>query len=460
MRNIRKTIALSGLLAMSTAGLYAKDNLPNIIFILADDMGIGDLGCYGQDRIPTPNIDKLAERGMLFTNHYSGSTVSAPSRCALMTGKHTGRGYVRGNKGVASKHGIFDVHLPEDEITVAKLAQDKGYATMCVGKWGLGGPETTGSPTNQGYDYFFGYLSQANAHRYYPTYLWENDEKYPLDGKTYSHFLIMEKGLKFMEKHIDQPIFAYFAITPPHADLDYPDISKFAGKFEETPYEQKKPGKGYLTQLNPRATYAAMVNEVDHNVGQIVDMLEKAGKLENSIIIFSSDNGVHNVGGHDPEFFNSNMGLRGWKRDLYEGGIRTPFIVQWPAEIKAGSSTDHRSTFWDFLPTVADIIDVDKPEDCDGISYLPTLKGKRNQKGHEYLYYEFFEQGGRQCVIEGDWKLVRLNVSKKANTKEELYNLKYDPKEKNNVISSEPTIAAKLRKTMDNARTESEIYKF
>ncbi len=453
------SLTLAGV-AMVTSAAAAPKELPNIIFVLADDMGIGDLGCYGQEQIPTPNIDRLAECGILFTNHYSGSTVSAPSRCALMTGKHTGHGFVRGNKGEQTPLGSFDLAIPSEEVTVAEVAQEMGYATMCVGKWGLGGPETEGSPVNQGYDYFYGYLSQGAAHRYYPNHLWENETKVELDGETYSHYLMMEKGLAFMEENIDKPIFAYFALTPPHADLDNPDISAFKGKFKETPFVNKNKNGGYKSTDYPRATYAAMVASIDKSVGDIVALLEREGKLENSIIIFSSDNGVHNVGGHDPEYFNSNLEFRGIKRDLYEGGIRTPFVVSWPARIKAGRTSDHVSTFWDFLPTVCDIVGAKAPAEIDGISYLPTLLGKGKQSKHTSLYYEFFEQNGKQCIIEGDWKLVRLNVFKPLKTYEELYDLKSDPSEKSNVIESNPKVAERLRELMDSSRTESANFSF
>ncbi len=440
-----------------------KPKAPNVIFILADDMGIGDLGCYGQEQIPTPNIDRLAAAGVKFNRHYSGSTVSAPSRCVLLTGKHTGHSYIRGNKGAKSplypSYG-FDNSLAADEVTVAELAREAGYATMCVGKWGLGAPESEGSPKNQGFDYFFGYLSQAAAHRYYPDHLWENDSLYPLDGKTYSHFLIVEKGLEFMRNNFDKPIFAYFAVTPPHADLDYPDISQFEGKFNETPYVNNNPNGGFKSNENPRATYAAMVAEVDKNVGQIVDLLEENGELDNTIIIFSSDNGVHSVGGHDPKYFNSNMSLRGVKRDLYEGGVRTPFVVRWDGVIEPGTENNHISAFWDFMPTLCEIIGVETPQNIDGISYLPTLKGEGEQATHDHLYYEFYEQGGKQSVLKDDWKLVRLNVSKPDKMREELYNLNEDMAEQNSVIEAYPEKAAELRQIMQESRVESDIFKF
>lgn len=428
---------------------------PNVVFILADDMGIGDLGCYGQQRIKTPNIDALAAKGVLFENHYSGSTVSAPSRCCLMTGKHTGHAYVRGNKGVQGEQGSFDLHLPESETTVAELFKEKGYATMCVGKWGLGGPGTTGSPINKGFDYFFGYLSQGAAHRYYPDYLYENEEKVWLGGKVYSHFAIMEKGLDFIRTHKETPFFAYFAITPPHADLDYPDLSQYDGQFEEKPFISEK-GKGFKTQMKPRAAYASMVSEVDNNVGQILALLDELGLKENTLVIFSSDNGVHCVGGHDPEYFNSNGPYRGYKRDLYEGGIHVPFIVSWPAVIDKPRVTEHTSTFWDFLPTVCDLIEVPTPDGIDGISYLPVLKDRESsQRKHDYLYYEFYEQGGKQAILKDGWKLIRLNMGDQDRLVEELYFIKEDIGEKYNLIDLHPGKAEELRILVSAARSES-----
>ena len=428
---------------------------PNVVFILADDMGIGDLGCYGQQRIKTPNIDALAAKGVLFENHYSGSTVSAPSRCCLMTGKHTGHAYVRGNKGVQGEQGSFDLHLPESETTVAELFKEKGYATMCVGKWGLGGPGTTGSPINKGFDYFFGYLSQGAAHRYYPDYLYENEEKVWLGGKVYSHFAIMEKGLDFIRTHKETPFFAYFAITPPHADLYYPDLSQYDGQFEEKPFISEK-GKGFKTQMKPRAAYASMVSEVDNNVGQILALLDELGLKENTLVIFSSDNGVHCVGGHDPEYFNSNGPYRGYKRDLYEGGIHVPFIVSWPAVIDKPRVTEHTSTFWDFLPTVCDLIEVPTPDGIDGISYLPVLKDRESsQRKHDYLYYEFYEQGGKQAILKDGWKLILLNMDDQDRLVEELYFIKEDIGEKYNLIDLHPGKAEELRKLVSAARSES-----
>lgn len=456
----KRIVVLPLIVALTIEGnAQEKENRgPNVIFILADDMGIGDLGCYGQQKIKTPNIDAMAANGLLFENQYSGSTVSAPSRGCLMTGKHTGHSYIRGNKGVQSEQGSFDLHLPESETTVAEILKEKGYATMCVGKWGLGGPGTTGSPVNKGFDYFFGYLSQGAAHRYYPDYLYENEKKVPLDGKVYSHFAIMEKGLNFIRTHKETPFFAYFAITPPHADLDYPDLSQYEGAFKETPFVNDK-GKGFKTQLKPRAAYASMVSEVDRNVGQIVALIEELGLKENTLVIFSSDNGVHNVGGHDPEYFNSNGPYRGYKRDLYEGGIHVPFVAYWPSVITKPRVTKHMATFWDFLPTVCDLIGAQTPEGIDGISFLPVLEERESmQRKHDYLYYEFYEQGGKQTIIKDGWKLIRLHMDTSDKLVEELYFIKEDIGEASDLMRSHPEKAEELRKLISTARTESEWF--
>jgi arylsulfatase A-like enzyme len=458
-----KTLSLCGLAicaANAAAGQTPRQShpaRPNIVFVLADDMGIGDLGCYGQRRIETPNIDRLAANGLRFTHHYSGSTVSAPSRCALLTGKDMGHAYVRGNKGTGEG---FDWPLAQSETTVAEILHSQGYATACVGKWGLGGPRTTGSPVRRGFDYFFGYLSQGAAHRYYPEYLFENEEKVMLGGETYSHFMIMDKGLEFIEKNGEQPFFVYFAITPPHADLDYPDIDAYRGKFDEPRYNPAKKGS-YLNNEYPRATYASMITEIDRSVGRIISTLEENGLIDNTIIIVSSDNGVHDVGGHDPLYFDSNGPFRGNKRDLYEGGVRTPFIVSWPQVVKAPRDVDHISAFWDFMPTVCEITGAPAPKDGNGISYLPVILGEDDRQAeHEQIYFEFFERGGKQSILKDGWKLVRLDLDTPDRIVEELYFLDEDMAEENDLIGQHPDKAAQLREIAAKYRTESEIYKW
>lgn len=432
---------------------------PNIIFIMADDLGIGDLGCYGQDRIKTPSIDALAKSGMKFTQHYSGSTVSAPSRCVLLTGKHTGHSYIRGNKGYKAEDGrYYDLNLADEEVTLGEVLKTRDYVTACVGKWGLGGPSGIGHPNNQGFDYFFGYLGQGNAHRYYPTQLFENNEPVILDKKVYSHDLIMEKALDFIDKNSDKSFFLYLTPTIPHADLIVPnnELFDYDGKFEEVPF----PGKGYTAQPKPRATFAAMVTRLDRDVQRVMDLLEKKGIMDNTIIIFTSDNGTHKEGGHNPRYFDSNGPFRGTKRDLYEGGIRTPFIVKWPNVIKPGSVSYHESTFWDFMPTVCELTGAALPEGIDGISYLPTLTGQGEQKLHDNLYFEFHEQGGKQAVIKDRWKLIRLQVNNPKKTKLELYNLNCDPGEIANVAAIYPGKVKELQSIMDSSRTSSEHWKF
>lgn len=437
----------------------SKPKAPNVVFILADDLGIGDLGCYGQERILTPGIDELAKNGMKFTQHYSGSTVSAPSRCSLLTGKHTGHSYIRGNIGYKAEDGRkYDLNLAAAEVTLGEVFKEKNYITACVGKWGLGGPSAEGHPNNQGFDYFFGYLGQANAHRYYPDQLFENNTPVLLNKKVYSHDLIMEKALDFIDKNSDSPFFLYLTPTIPHADLIVPNNELFGydGKFQEVPY----PGPNYTAQDKPRATFAAMVSRLDRDVKLVVEMLKKKGVLENTIIIFTSDNGTHKEGGHDPAYFDSNGPFRGTKRDLYEGGIRTPFIVQWPSVIAPGSVSYQVSAFWDFMPTMCELIHTPVPAHTDGISYLPTLTGKGKQKQHEYLYFEFHEEGGKQAVIKDRWKLLHLQVNNPKKEYYELYNLATDPSEIANVIDQYPKQVKELKKIMSEARETNNNWKF
>ncbi|MEG1634299.1 MAG: arylsulfatase [Rikenellaceae bacterium] len=429
------------------------EKLPNIIYIMADDMGMGDLGCYGQRYIKTPGIDSLAKQGMIFTSHYSGSTVSAPSRCVLMTGKHTGHASIRGNLGIELPNGErYDSSVEDKEVTVAEVIKDKGYTSACIGKWGLGAPESEGHPLNQGFDYFFGYLGQANAHRYYPSFLWENNKKVNLDKKVYTHDLIMNKALDFIKTNSDKPFFLYLTPTIPHADLIVPKGERgiYEDMFEETPYK----GGGYAADPKPKATFAAMISRLDRDVQRVMDLLKEKGIDDNTIVVFTSDNGTHREGGHT-DFFNSSAGYRGIKRDLYEGGVRTPYIVYWKNIITAGSYSNHVSAFWDFLPTVCDITKSAVPYGVDGISFIPTLTGKGEQKEHGYLYFEFHEQGGKQSVLKDGWKLIRLNVKNPSKMRYELYDLSQDQMERRNLAVEFPDKVAELIKIMDSARTEN-----
>jgi len=460
---MKQTILFSLSICASVVNIFSHEatekKSPNVIYIMADDLGIGDLGCYGQQFIKTPGIDKLAANGVRFAQHYAGCTVSAPSRCSLITGKHTGHAFIRGNKGVVNDEGDrFDYPLANDEITVGEIMKNKNYTTACIGKWGLGGPNTEGHPNNQGFDYFFGYLGQANAHRYYPQFLFENNTKINLDKKVYSHDLIMEKALHFIDENADKPFFLYLTPTIPHADLIVPnnELFDYDGMFLEKPF----PGGGYTAQPKPKATFAAMVSRLDRDVQRVMDLLEEKGIMENTIVIFTSDNGTHREGGHDPFEFNSNGSFRGNKRDMYDGGIRTPFIVHWPDKIKKGTVSYHVSAFWDFLPTLCELTSQQVPIGIDGISYLSELTKEREQFRHEFLYWEFHEQGGKQAVLKDNWKLIKLQVDKPEKTKYELYNLTNDPSEQLDAALQFPEKVKELDLLIQAAHIPSVLYPF
>lgn len=432
---------------------------PNVIFILADDLGIGDLGCYGQNRIKTPSIDYLAANGMKFTQHYSGSTVSAPSRCVLLTGKHTGHSFIRGNKSyIGNDNRKYDLNLADEEVTIGEIFKSKNYTTACIGKWGLGGPNDEGHPNNQGFDYFFGYLGQANAHNYYPNQLFENNTPVFLNNKVYSHDLIIDKAIDFLNKNYDKQFFLYLTPTIPHQTLIVPenDFYDYDGKFDEPATK----GKKYKKDSKPRTTFASMVTRLDYGIQNIINLLIEKNILDNTLIIFTSDNGTHKEGGHDPIYFDSNGPFRGIKRDLYEGGIRTPFIAYWPSIIKPGSISYHESAFWDFMPTICDIIGAKKPKDIDGISYLPTLTGNGKQKKHKNLYFEFHEHGGKQAIIKDRWKLIRLDVNNPQKEKYELYNLNADPAEIANVYSLYPEKVKELKNLMNKSHSKNKNWLF
>lgn len=441
--------------SLANFGCSARKRKPNIIYILADDLGYGDLSWYGQQKFATPNIDKLANEGITFTDHYAGSTVCAPSRCSLMTGLHTGHCTIRGNWSAENGE---RVPLKPDDITVAEVLKQAGYQTGVIGKWGLGEDGTSGTPNRKGFDHWFGYLNQHHAHFYYPEYLWRNGEKVQLDGNLngarnqYSHDLFTNEALNFIERNEQQPFFLYLAYTIPHAELLIPDddLNKFKGKWPETPHLQLHEDS-YNSQTHPRAAFAAMITRMDRDVGKIMDLLKKMNLDEDTIVFFTSDNGPHDEGGGDPVFFNSSGELRGMKRDLYEGGIRIPMIARWPGKIAPGSETQHPSAFWDFLPTATDLAGIDAPENIDGISMLPVLLG-RQQKSHEFLYWEFTFKGvTRQAVRMGDWKAMRKNPDAEL----ELYDLKTDPSEKHNVAKKHRDIVEKISEYLKTARTDS-----
>lgn len=445
---------------------------PNVIYILADDLGYGDLGCYGQDKFSTPHIDKLAQKGMLFTQHYSGSTVCAPSRSALMTGLHTGHTVVRGNKEVRpeGQHPI-----PDSTYTLAEAFKRAGYITGAFGKWGLGYPGSEGDPIKQGFDTFFGYNCQRLGHNYYPRHLWSNNDSLILEGnqgtkkEIYAPNLIHEETLAFIDENKDAPFFLFVPSIIPHAELVAPDsiMNAFRGKFDpEHEYEGVDDGPEYRngpygSQKESHAAFAAMVSLLDQQVGEIMDRVEKHGLTDNTIIVFTSDNGPHLEGGADPDYFDSNGPLKGYKRDLYEGGVRVPMIASWPSVVPQGSKTDHISAFWDVLPTMAEIAGLATPNNLDGISFLSTLKGdSESQKQHEYLYWEFHEKGGRQAIRKGSWKAVKYNVFKGKEAQIELYNLEKDVQEENNVAANHPEVVKEMQEILAAARTPSPVYKF
>ena len=435
-------VALAAILGLLTATSPAAASSPrvagkpNIVFILADDAGIGDFSAYGCNYGVTPNIDRLAAEGLKFTRAYSGSAVCAPSRCVLMTGQHTGHALRRANQ---SKDGLLS--LPSAQPTVARLLHDAGYATGGFGKWGLGNPGTTGVPENEGFDVFFGYYDQVHAHDYYTDHLIRNSVEVPIQqsGKhtweDYSHTRIANETLRFIEQNKDRPFFCYAAWTPPHADYVIPENPAFAHK---------------SWSENVR-NYAAMVALVDKDVGRVMQKLKALGLDDKTMVIFSSDNGAQQ------EFIKplgSTGGLRGYKRLLYEGGIRAPFIARWPGKIQPGTTSDVLTTFVDFLPTAADLIGVPPPSGMDGISILPTLVGKKQSAQHDSLYIEIYEPYFQQTVRLGDWKGYRLGT--KATL--ELYDLKVDPSEQHNLAAAHPDIVRKIEGIMAVEHTPSPHY--
>lgn len=439
-----------------------KDQTPmNVIYILADDLGYGDIGCYGQEKIKTPNIDKLADEGMLFTQHYAGCTVSAPSRGSLMTGLHTGHSQIRGNKEIQPEG---QQPMQEGTYTLGTLMKSAGYTTGIFGKWGLGYPGSSSVPSKMGFDEFYGYNCQREAHTYYPEHLWYNDDIVPLSEnenngrKVYSQDLIHQQAMQFIQANKDKPFFAMLTYTLPHAELNLPHDSlyqMYENAFEEVSYDGSA---GYYASEKPYASFAAMVSRLDMYVGEVVAQLKDLGLDKNTIIIFTSDNGPHREGGANPDYFKSYGPLKGVKRDVYEGGIRVPMIVWSPAKIKGGVKTDHISAFWDVMPTLAELTNVTLPEKGDGISFLPTLFSTTDQKQHEYLYWEFHEMNGREALRSGNWKLIRQPIV--GETILELYDLDKDIHEDQNLATLQPDKLNELVLLMDNARTESPLFNF
>jgi arylsulfatase A len=429
---------------------------PNIIFILADDLGYGDVGCYGQQKIATPNIDRLAKQGIRFTQFYAGTAVCSPSRASLMTGLHTGHTAVRGNKRTPPE-GQYP--LPASAKTFVEELRNQGYTTAAFGKWGLGGINSTGDPLNQGFDKFYGYIDQTLAHNYYPDHLWDNHQRIELRGNlktdsVYSADLIHQQAMQFLKSKHTQPFFAYLTYTLPHADVIVPHdkvYDYYVKKFAEKP-AQLKSGDNEQHHFDPypHAAFAAMVAKLDKQVGDVMELVKKKGISKNTLIVFTSDNGPHRENGGDPDFFNSSGPLRGIKRDMYEGGIRVPMIAVWQGKIKPGISKQV-GAFWDFYPTFQQLAGLTPSKEVDGISILPTLLGKKNQQQHKYYYWEFHESGGRQGVLLGNWKGIRLNVSTITDPPIELYDLKTDIGEKQDIATKHPDIVKQIDAIMKEA---------
>lgn len=446
---------------------------PNIVYILADDLGYGDLSCYGQQKFSTPHLDRLASEGLKFTQHYAGCTVCAPSRSALMTGQHTGHTPIRGNKSVEPEG---QQPLPEGIMTLGELMKKAGYNTGAFGKWGLGPVGSTGDPNKRGFDEFFGFICQGLAHNYYPFYLWHNQDKVFLKGnegtgkEQYAPDLIHKKALEFIRNNnpakTGKPFFLYYPTTIPHAELFIPEkyMAPFRNKFlPEISYQGVDSGPRYKlgpygSQPEPHAAFAGMVTCLDEQVGEVIALLKELNLDKNTLVLFSSDNGPHLEGGADPDYFNSNGPLKGYKRDVYEGGIREPMIAWWPEKIAGGQVTDHISAFWDVLPTCLELAGIDSPPGIDGISFLPELLGKPGQKKHDYLYWEFHEQKGKQAIRMGNWKAVRQNLAGENGGRIELYNLESDEGEENNLAGENPELVEKFSLIFNEAHTPNEVF--
>ena len=430
---------------------------PNILIIQADDLGYGDLSAYGQAQFQTPALDRLAREGTRFTQYYSGSTVCAPSRTSLMTGMHTGHAWIRGNG---------DIPLRDEDTTIAMSLRDAGYRTAVIGKWGLGGPGTSGQPDRKGFEYSFGFLDHRHAHRQYTDHLWRNGEPVSTNVNTdYVSDLFTRETIAFIERSDSRPFFIYLNYTVPHAELRAPEdsLAPLKGRFPETPFSNptadakltgarfEVPSLGYRSQPTPKAAFVAMITRMDRDIGRIADLIRARGLEHRTLLMFISDNGPHREGGGDPQFFKSSGGLRGIKRDLYEGGIRVPMIAWWHGTIPAGRVSNQVWTHWDVFPTIAELAGAKVPQGIDGLSMARALRGDA-QPGHEFLYWEFHERGFQQAVRMGRWKAVRL----KTGTPIELYDLEADPVEAHDVAASHPDVVATIENYLKTARTESQ----
>ncbi len=452
---------------------------PNVVYILADDLGWGELGSYGQQLIQTPNLDRLAAEGMRFTQHYSGSPVCAPSRCTLLTGRHTGHCQIRDNYelgGFADDEERGQLPLEPGTMTLGRMLQHAGYTTATIGKWGLGGPGSTGVPNLQGFNFFYGYLDQKQAHNYYPTHLWRNTEWDTLrnayfhphqlfegddlhdpsaydryKGVDYAPDLMAAEAERFIRENADSPFFLYMPHVAPHLALQVPDeeLSRYDGVFDEEPYPG---GRGYLPHIRPKSAYAAMITRMDAHVGRVLSVLEELGLADDTIVLFSSDNGPTYVGSVDTELFDSSGPFRGGKGEVYEGGIRVPLIVRWPGHIAPATTTDHVSTFWDVMPTIAAVVGVAAPHGVNGVSFLPTLLDEDTQNGPSELYWEYHGRSwnGAQAARIGNWKGVRLGGHDNAAAPIELYDLASDPGETRDLADRHPEVVERIRTVMQS----------
>lgn len=463
------------LLTTIACGIAAgAEQPPNIVLIVADDLGFGELGCYGQQIIKTPCIDRLAADGVRFTQFYAGAPVCAPCRCTLMTGLHTGHAYIRSNKekGPWSKQveplePVFTGQepIPAETVTLAELLKQRGYATAAIGKWGLGHLGTTGAPASQGFDLFYGYYCQRHAHNHFPAFLWRNDKKElqpgndgkSHTGQTYSQDQFVREAKEFLRQSQDRPFFLYLPFTVPHLAIQVPEesLQQYAGVIEEAPYESQD---RYLKHPTPRAGYAAMVSHMDRGVGEIVELIDELKLGERTLILFTSDNGpvYDRHGGCDSEFFNSTAGLRGRKADVYEGGIRAPLIARWTGKTAQGKSDDV-AAMWDLLPTLCEFAGVDAPPGIDGVSLAgPILRGEAPPQ-RNYLYWEFPSYGGQQAVRAGQWKAVRTGL-KDGLQPWQLYDLAADPQESVDVAADHPDITARLSRYAEEAHVRSDVF--
>ncbi|MEL6925202.1 MAG: arylsulfatase, partial [Bacteroidota bacterium] len=482
--------------------LEESRSTPNIVLILADDLGYGELGSYGQSIIETPHLDQLAAEGMRFTQFYSGAPVCAPARCVLLTGQHAGHAHIRGNDEWKERGAVWDFAkavnditlegqrpLPDSILTIAELLKASGYTTGAIGKWGLGAPETEGVPNRQGFDFFYGYNCQRQAHTFYPKHLWRNEEKHWLDNelvpprtplpegadpndstayakyqlREYTPTLMRQEAINFIQQYASDPFFLYYPTPIPHVPLQAPKHWVDYYRKKIGPEEPYTGDQGYFPCQYPKATYAAMISFMDETVGLMIEELKKQGIYDNTLILFTSDNGPTYVGGSDSPFFNSGGPFKseyGWgKGFVHEGGIRVPLIASWPGKIAEGSTTDHASIFYDVLPTLCEVAGMKAPDDTDGISFLPTLLGTPQPEQHAFLYWEFPAYKGQQAVRMGNWKGIRKNVLE-GNTTIELYDLSTDLQEQNDVAAAHPEVVRQIETIMQREHQPASLERF